>query len=176
MFLGAEHPVYPLVGLPQYMFRNMKRDQMVPQAMTGWLQSMYEESAARSTMLDHMIFHGKILYALDAVLVHWEDSAKIGYLSEEMEWCSENEAAVWAHLVEHDMLYSTDHMLINKWIEQAPFISGIPKNSPGRLGRWVGWGIVREFMRRNPEVTLSELMAMESAQQVLSRSRYKPSK
>ncbi len=176
MFLGADYPVYPMVGLPQYMFRNMKRDQVVPQAMTGWLQSMYEQSAPNSNLLEQMVFHGKLLYALDAILVSYPDSAKIGYTLEEMEWCSTNEQAVWAHLSQQQMLYSTDQLLINKWINQAPFISGIPKQSPGRLGHVVGWNIVRKYMQLHPETTLQQLMSIQSAQEILSRSKYKPSK
>ncbi|MCF8258221.1 MAG: hypothetical protein K9J06_11740 [Flavobacteriales bacterium] len=176
MFLGADYPAYPMVGLPQHIFRNMKRDQLVPQAIKGWLQSMYEETAPQSTLLDHMILHGKILYALDALLPGIPDSAKIGYTVEEMKWCRESELAIWSHLVEQDMLYTTDRMLINKWVNQAPFIAGIPKQSPGRLGHWVGWAIVRRYMQENPDTPLQELMAMTDSQLLLSRSRYKPEK
>jgi hypothetical protein len=176
MFLGADYPAYPMVGLPQYIFRNMKRDQLVPQAMKGWLQSMYEETTPQTTMLDQMIFQGKILYALDAVIPDLPDSAKIGYLQDELKWCSANETAIWNHLVEQNMLYSTDRMLINKWVNQAPFIAGIPKQSPGRVGQWMGWIIVRRFMKENPEVRLEALMADTDAQRILSRSRYKPGK
>lgn len=176
MFLGADYPAYPMVGLPQYMFRNMKRDQLVPQAMKGWLQSMYEETAPQQMMLDQMLFHGRILYALDALLPEWPDSAKIGYTQEEMQWCENSEKAIWNHLLEQDMLYSTDPMLINKWVNQAPFIAGIPKQSPGRLGHWMGWVIVRRYMEENPDITLQQLMADTDSQRILSRSRYKPGK
>lgn len=176
MFLGGDYAAYPMVGLPQYMFRNMKRDQLVPQAMKGWLQSMYEETAPQNTLLDQMIFHGKILYALDALLPEWPDSAKIGYTREEMAWCAASEKQVWNHLLEKELLYSNDPMLINKWVNQAPFIAGIPKQSPGRLGQWVGWVIVRRYMQENPDTSLQELMVITDSQQILSRSRYKPGK
>lgn len=176
MFLGADYAAYPMVGLPQYMFRNMKRDQLVPQAMKGWLQSMYEPSLPQGNMLEQMLFHGRILYASDALLPGLPDTAKIGYTKEEMEWCRTNEAAIWNHLVEQGLLYSTDRMLVNKWVEQAPFISGIPKQSPGRLGQWMGWVIIRRYMKEHPDTRLEDLMLMTDAQQLLSRSRYKPQK
>lgn len=176
MFLGADYPAYPMVGLPQYMFRNMKRDQLVPQAMKGWLQSMYEETAPQSTMLDQMIFHGKILYAMDALLPAWPDSAKIGYTQEEMQWCKSSEKAIWNHLLEQEILYSNDPMLINQWVNQAPFVKGIPKQSPGRLGQWMGWIIIRKYMEENEGISLQEMMADTDTQRILSRSRYKPGK
>ncbi|MDP6908231.1 MAG: hypothetical protein QF371_01935, partial [Flavobacteriales bacterium] len=82
MFLGADYPIYPMAGLPKYRFDNMKRDQIVPQAMKGWLQSMFETDVERSTLLDYMVFEGKLLYVLDAVLRNSTDSIKIGFRPE----------------------------------------------------------------------------------------------
>ncbi len=174
MFLGADYPVYPQVGIPQYMFSNMKREQVVPQAMKGWIQSMYETEAVRNSLLDYMIFEGKILYATDAVLRKSPDSVKIGFPSEAMDWCNEFEPRVWAHIIDQELLYSTDFMTINKWINQAPFVAGIPKESPGRLGQWVGWQIVRKYMKANPEISLQELMINQDSQAILASSKYKP--
>ena len=174
MFLGADYPIYPMVGLPQYMYLNMKPDQVVPQAMKGWFQSMYETDAQRNTLLDYMIFEGKILYALDAVLRETPDSTTIGFSPEDMNWCTEFEPRVWAHLIDQELLYSTEYMSINKWINQAPFVAGIPKDSPGRLGQWVGWQIVRKYMQENPSVSVQELMSDQNTQAILARSKYKP--
>ncbi len=174
MFLGADYPVYPMIGLPKYMYDNMKREQIVPQAMKGWLQSTYETDAVRNTLLDYMIFEGKLLYALDATLRTSADSIKIGYTSEAMLWCEEYEPRIWVHLIDQQMLYDTEYMNINKWINQAPFVAGIPKDSPGRLGQWVGWQIVRKYMQENPELTLLDLMVNQNSQEILAQSKYKP--
>lgn len=174
MFLGADYPVYPLVGLPKYMYTNMKPNQVVPQAMKGWVQSMYETDALRNNLLEHMIFEGKLLYAMDALLRETEDSLKVGFSPEEMAWCKEYEPRIWAHLVDQELLYTTEYMDINKWINQAPFVAGIPKNSPGRLGQWVGWQIVRSYMKNNPQIPITELMTNQNAQEILAKSKYKP--
>ncbi|MDP6908230.1 MAG: gliding motility lipoprotein GldB, partial [Flavobacteriales bacterium] len=81
---------------------------------------------------------------------------------------------IWAHLVDNELLYTTDKMLVNKWVNQAPFIAGIPKQSPGRLGQWVGWQIVRNYMKESPEVTIQNLMDNQNAQEIFTRSKYKP--
>ncbi len=174
MFLGADYPIYPMAGLPKYRFDNMKRNQILPQAMKGWLQSMFEEDVERSTLLEYMIFEGKLLYVLDAILRNSEDSVKIGFRPESMEWCSTYEARIWAHLVDSELLYSTDKMTVNKWVNQAPFIAGIPKQSPGRLGQWVGWQIVRNYMREMPETSIQDLMNKQNAQEIFMQSKYKP--
>lgn len=174
MFLGADYTIYPLIGLPKFMFDNMKKEQVVPQAMKGWLQSMYEEHSKRSSLLEYMVFEGKILYVLDATLRETADSVKIGFRPNSMQWCADYETRIWQHLVDEKLLYSTDHMDINKWVNQAPFIAGIPKQSPGRLGQWVGWQIVRKYMAENPTVSVQELMLNQDAQSILAQSKYKP--
>lgn len=174
MFLGADYPIYPMVGLPQYMYKNMKPEQVVPQAIKGWLQSMYETGAKRDNLLEYMVFEGKLLYATDALLRDAADSVKIGFNPEAMEWCNTYEARIWAHLVDQELLYSTEYMNINKWINQAPFVAGIPKDSPGRLGQWVGWQIVRSYMKNNPGLSMLQLMENQNAQDILSSSNYKP--
>ena len=174
MFLGADYAVYPMVGLPQYMYDNMKPDQAVPQAMKGWVQSMYETEATRNNLLEHMVFEGKMLYVMDALLRNRADSAKIGFTQESMDWCKNYEARVWAHMVDQELLYTTEYMSINKWINQAPFVAGIPKESPGRLGQWVGWQIVKNYMTMNPNITIQQLMTDQNAQVILEKSKYKP--
>lgn len=174
MFLGADHPVYPMAGFPKYIFQNMKPDQVVPQAMKGWVRTMFEEQAEMNSLLDHMVFEGKLLYALDAMLRETEDSIKIGFSPYAMQWCTDYEGRIWAHMVDQELLYTTDFMLINKWVNEAPFVAGIPKDSPGRLGQWVGWQIVRRYMKENPTITLQQLMSNRNSQDILSRSRYKP--
>ena len=174
MFLGANYPIYPMVGLPKYMYDNMKPEQVVPQAMKGWLQATYETDAKRETLLDYMIFEGKLLYVLDAVLRESGDSTKIGFSTDAMQWCAEYEPRIWAHLVDQELLYTTEYMNINKWINQAPFVAGIPKDSPGRLGQWVGWQIVRKYMQEKPETTLIQLITNQDSQYILAQSKYKP--
>jgi len=51
----------------------------------------------------------------------------------------------------------------------------LDSESPGRLGRYVGWQIVRAFMDKNPEVTLTELLDIP-ADEIFKKSNYKPEK
>ena len=57
---------------------------------------------------------------------------------------------MWEYLVEHDMLFSTDPMLIKKLTGDAPFTSYFTSESPGRAANWIGFRIVESYMRKNP--------------------------
>jgi uncharacterized protein YjaZ len=57
----------------------------------------------------------------------------------------------------------------------SKFYLEIDNESPGRVGQWIGWQIVRSFMENNPQVTVQELLLMD-AKQIFEKSKYKPKK
>jgi hypothetical protein len=54
-------------------------------------------------------------------------------------------------------------MKFNRWFQEAPFtrVGDIPQESPDRLGIWMGWNIVEDFMAQHPELAFEELMTEE---------------
>ena len=75
------------------------------------------------------------------------------------------------------MLYSSDSDLDARFINVAPFskfYQASDGDSPGRIGVWIGWQIVRSYMRNN-DVTLQELIAV-SPEDIYKKSKYKPRK
>jgi hypothetical protein len=39
---------------------------------------------------------------------------------------------------------------------------------------WVGWQIIKSYMKNNKDATLEKLMAEPDAQRILSKSKYRP--
>ena len=52
----------------------------------------------------------------------------------------------------------------------------MPPAAPGRTANYIGWQIVKAYMRRNPEADIQDLIEATDAQQFLQKSRYKPKK
>ena len=75
-----------------------------------------------------------------------------------------------------DPSFTKDFKQINKYCGEAPFSAGMPDDSPGRTGIWLGWKIVTAFMKNNKEITIEQLMMNNNAKQILNSSRYKPKK
>jgi len=71
-------------------------------------------------------------------------------------------------------LYETQSKLYGKYVNDGPTSSGMPAESPGNVGSWVGWQIVRAFMQQHPGFSLQKLMDIEDGQYILSKSKYKP--
>ena len=124
-----------------------------------------------------MIYAGKQLYLKDILLPEITDYDKIGYKPEQLKWCQENESYMWSYFIEDKLLYSSESKLANRFINLAPFSKfylEIDNQSPGRVGTWIGWQIVRSFMEKNP-VSISQLMTID-ATELFQKSKYKPKK
>lgn len=174
LYLGADHEFYGKAGIPSYKLSHMTPDNIVYDAMRGWLTSEFESKGMKKDLLSNMIKMGRVLYLMDAMFPKAADHWKIGFEASEIEWCKESEYAIWSNIIDSEMLYSANEAEIRRYIGEAPFTAGMPKESPGRVGFWVGWQIVRQYMNEFPETTLEELMTLENAQLILQRSKYKP--
>jgi len=172
-YLGSDFKVYAKTGIPQYKFKQFDRKYLVSDAMKAWLTTEFEEEGGKN-MLQQMIFQGKILYLLSALLPDIEKPVFFNYTPEELAWCEENESPIWFHFVDMELLYSVENFQIRKYLGDAPFISGFPEGSPGRVGQWVGFQIISSYMENNTNKSLKDLMELTDANKILQQSNYKP--
>ena len=85
---------------------------------------------------------------------------------------------MWSNLVENKLLFDSNPKNEMRFIRPAPFSKfylEIDNQTPGRVGQWLGWQIVRSYMENNDDVTLQELLAMD-AKTIFEKSKYKPKK
>jgi gliding motility-associated lipoprotein GldB len=178
MYLGRDYKYYEMMyeQLPLYRRANMRKEYILPDCLKGWMMTEHRMDMQKSDLLSNIIHQGKILYLVDAMVPKMDDSLKIGYNGKQMEWCRENEHNMWAYFLEHNMLYSTNASEIQKFISEGPFTAAFNKESPGQVGVWMGWQIVRSYMDKNPDITLEQLMNEKDAQRILTRAKYKPAK
>ena len=176
MYLGAACKYYPALGLPKYKTNNMRREYIVSDAMKGWMQSEYAIDETKKDFLSHIIYYGKLLYFQDLVLPQTSDSLKIGYTEKQLKWCEKNEASVWSFFISQKLLYNASYADYHKFINEGPTTNGFPKEAPSLLGNWIGWQIVRTYMKEHPAMTLPQLFAEMDAQKILTKSGYKPKK
>jgi hypothetical protein len=175
MYLGQDYEPYMQLGLPSYMIRRSSKEYLVRDCIREVAVYHMQDQYPGDNVLDKMIFEGKKLYFLDALLPFQPDSVKTGYTGDQVEWCIDNEANLWKFFIENETLYSTDIQIINKFFTDGPFTRGFP-DSPARLGSWMGWQIVRTFMEAHPKKSLRDLLAERDSRRILQESGYKPGK
>jgi gliding motility-associated lipoprotein GldB len=179
MFLGRTSRFYPALtqSIPQYISRRFTPENITPRVVEGYIrEDLFPDKDDDRSLLSKMIYHGKVLYIMDRVLPNIADSLKIGYTAEQMTWAETFKPDVWAYLLENNLLYETDYIKVQKYLTDAPFTPGIGEDSKSapKLGVYTGWQIVRKYMERNPDVTLSQLLQEPDAQKILNGSKYKP--
>ena len=173
MYLGKDYKYYGMIGFPDYKTISMSREYILPDAIKGWVATEFEFDPIGKDMLNQIIHHGKIMFILDALLPDLEDTLKIAYSKEQLEWCKNNEANVWAHFIDKQLLFTTNSREIMSYINDGPFTNGLPRESPSKVGVWLGWQIVRAYMEKQDSVDLQKLLDAD-AQEILKESKYKP--
>lgn len=174
-YLGPSYDTYDNLGIPRYLSRRMRPEYLVANVAEALADAwLAEVSRLPETLLDHMIYQGKRQYFLDCMLPHLHDSLKIGYSGSHYDWISRYEGYAWMYKLDNDLLYSTDLRTINGFINEAPFTSRFSNQSAPRTGVWIGWQIVREYMRRNPDKTLPDLLGENDSRKILAGARYRP--
>jgi len=174
MYLGSADRYYQMLKWPSYRTALMNQRNVLPDVVRGWIIADFDNTDAINNLLGHMIFHGKVLYAMDAMLPDVADSLKIGYTSEQMKYCDSYEKNLWGYFADKNRLYENNLKTIAEYTNDGPFTGAISKECPPRIAMWVGWQIVRSYMKKNPDVSLQQLMAEMDVQKVLTKSKYKP--
>ncbi len=173
LYLGKTHRFYQF---PTYLKQNFEQNQILPDVVSSFSLRYIPQKMDKS-FLSQMIYFGKQLYLKDVLIPGYSDTDKIGYTPEQLAWCEDNESYMWRYFIENQLLYSEDQKLNNRFINPAPFSKfylEIDNESPGRVGVWTGWKIVRSFMNNN-DVSLHEMLAM-NAKEIFEKSKYKPKK
>lgn len=173
-YLGANHRFYE--GIDRYIAAGLDRQYLISDVAGAYAKKVNPAPDQR-TFLARMIYHGRELYLKDLLIPFVSDERKIGYTPAEMEWARENEEQIWRYFIERELLYSTDYRLGPRFLDPAPFSKfrlELDNESPGRLGRYMGWQIVRAFMGRN-KLSPQQLLELP-AEEVFRRSNYKPKK
>ncbi|MFH4964459.1 gliding motility lipoprotein GldB [Gaetbulibacter sp. M235] len=174
-YLGSDHEFYQ--GIQKYIREDFNKRNMVVDLATEYAKK-YIYQGQNKTLLDEMIYFGKQLYFLDKVIPFKTEAERIGYTNEQLDWAHVNESYIWRYFVERELLFSTDSKLPGRFINPAPFtkfyLEEIDSQSPGRLGQYIGWQIVKAYMKNN-EVSLKDML-IASPEYIFNNSKFKPSK
>ena len=173
LYLGKNHKFYQF---PNYLKQNFEERQITPDVVSSF-SARNIPPVLDKDLLSQMIYSGKQLYLKDLLLPDYTDAEKMGYSPAQIIWCQENESYMWRYFIEKEMLYSNDQKLISRFINPAPFSKfylEIDNDSPGQVGAWIGWQMVRSYMKNN-DVPLVDLLKT-NAKEIFVKSKYKPKK
>jgi len=175
-YLGSDFKPYLSDGVSLYKAQRMTPGHIVPDCMRTVVNRLASPNMSANTFLDQVVDAGKRLYLLDASFPSMAGNLKMDYTPEQFSWVSKNESHIWSAIIENRMLYSSDGQTIRVFMADGPFTPAFGKESPPRLGEWIGWQIVKSYMNNHPEITLQQMLLKNDAQEILTQSGYKPEK
>ncbi|WP_422083718.1 gliding motility lipoprotein GldB [Ulvibacterium sp.] len=173
-YLGPEHKFYERIS--NYIAAGMDKQYLVSDVASAFAKRVVPRANDR-TFLAQVVYYGKELYVKDKLTPFLSEAQRIGYSQEDLEWAHLNEEPMWRYFIERELLYDTDAKLGPRFLDPAPFSKfglELDNESPGRIGRYLGWQIVRAFMERNA-VSMQQMLGLP-AEEIFKKSNYKPKK
>ena len=176
-YLGANSRFYPRLGIYKYISDRMTPQNIVPDCIYAWVSSEWDFSEIgykTDNVLTELIHYGKLKYLEKCMLPTEKEELIFGFTPDQMKFCRNNENQMWAYLLEHDLLFSSDQFVIRRLIGEAPFTSYFTNESPGQAAIWIGFRIIESYMTKNQGIELPNLMQETDIQNILSKAKYSP--
>lgn len=175
--LGNNFPLYKDGALqslyPAFISKRFDPKYITTNALNVIIDDLYTSRNLGKPLVEQMIEAGKRLYLSDAFLPYTADSIKTGYTQAQLEGCIKNEANIWNFFVTNDLLFTTEPSIIKDYMTDAPNTPALGEQSPGNIGQFVGWQIVKQWMKKNDTKKLEDLLKT-SAKEIFETSKYKP--
>ncbi|MEM0939621.1 MAG: gliding motility lipoprotein GldB [Bacteroidota bacterium] len=172
-FFVGKNATYKPQQIPNYILKRYNTEHL-PANIMQFISSQYIQQCKGETMLSDMIDHGKSYYLLSQILPCTPENVLIGYTEEEWNDSFANDAIIWANFIENKLLYDTDHQIKQKFLGERPNVYEIGVKCPGRIGRWLGWQIVKRYAEKT-DLSIQKIMAETDANKIFHLSEYKPS-
>lgn len=177
LYLGKDFPIYHTDYInavyPDYQSRRFEPQYIPVNCIKNIIDDIYPGSKPDMPLAYQMVESGKKLYLLDQLLPETADSLKTGYTQKQLDGCFENEGLIWNYFLQNNLLYETDPALTRDYMNDGPKTELLGEASPGFIGQFVGWQIVKKWMESNKEKSLTELL-QTPAQQIFEEAKYKP--
>ena len=159
---------------PAYISRRFEPEYIVVNCMKAVIEDIYPDRSGAKGLVEQMIEKGKQWWLLDKFLPATPDSLKTGFTKQQLNWCEANEGLVWNDIiVTQKDLYTKDPMAIQNYIGEAPFTQSLGPSSPGNIGQWIGWQIVKKFADKNSSMSVNDVLKTDP-RKILEEAKYKP--
>lgn len=172
-YLGAGTVYYEQLGIPLYIREKMEPEYLAADAVRAWIMSEIPVPDNLVTLLDNMLYEGILFYLLKQCLPGKEEHKVFRYSEEQLDWCYKYERQMWEFIIENELLYSSNRLLINRLTKEAPFIKEFGQDSPGKAIAWLGFRIIESYMKKSGKPA-SDLFNIKDSKEILARSRYRP--
>lgn len=173
-YLGKNCDFYKRLTMPVFTRNKLYKERIPSDCMTAIAYSEFPYESESENLINQIVYQGKVMYFLDAMLPIETDSVKFGFSDTQVKWCIANEKEMWLYLIDKKQLFVTDFIAIKKYMDEGPFTPNFSKKSPAKACIWLGREIIRAYMDKNPKITLKQLMKDKDYPGIFAKAKYKP--
>lgn len=177
LHLGKDFSLYKsemgLALFPAYISRRFSPEYIPVNGIKNIIDDLFPDKSVGKTLVEQMIEKGKRLYLLDKLMPHFPDTLKIGYTAKQLDGCYDNEGLIWNFFLKNGLVYNNDPGIIKGYIGDAPNTPELGEASPGNIGMFIGWQIIKKYVDQNPDILLPALMNTD-AKKIFEESKYRP--
>ena len=160
-------------AIPDYISKKMNKNYLI-RDLAEKLISRYVNYPTNRQFLDKIIYYGKV-YNLMINNLDFGEANALYYNEKEILWAKDNEKEVWKFFIENEILFNTSNILVERFINFGPYSKfgiSIDYESSPMIGKWIGYKIVKSYLKSNNK-TIEEILNMNEYELYLN-SNYKP--
>ena len=158
---------------PEYISSNFTPESIPVNCMKNICDDLYPDKSGGRPLIDQMVEKGKRLYLLQSFLPETPEHLLISYSEKQLKDSYANEAVIWDFFLNNQLLNTSEQNVIKNYVGESPRTQEFGEGSPGNLGSFAGWQIVKKYMEKFPDLSLSDMMTKDP-HQVYTDSKYKP--
>jgi len=172
-YLGPEYDGYG--RWPVYR-RNDKKPERLPYDLAEALTATaypYKASGEDATLLSRMLYEGALISIVMELVPDASEAMALGYSQEDFDWIKANESDIWDKIVAEKLLYDTSESVADRFIKPSPAVRCDDAVFPGRIGRYIGYRLVRsrgdwkDFRELWQNVDMSGIPTVEVAKNIM---------
>ena len=160
-------------AIPDYISQKMNKNYLI-RDLAEKLISRYVTYPTNRQFLDKIIYYGKV-YNLMINNFDFGEANALYYNEKEILWAKDNEKEVWKFFIENEILFNTSNILVDRFLNFGPYSKfgiSIDYESSPMIGKWIGYKIVKSYLKSNNK-TIEEILNMNEYELYLN-SNYKP--
>jgi len=158
---------------PDYISNNFEPGYIAVNNFKNIVLDLFPEKMEDKSLVQQMVEKGKRLYVLTKLLPYEDEYKLIGYTPVQLKDSYDHEKNIWDLFVQNNLLQTIDNNIIKNYIGESPKTQELGDASPGNIGSFAGWQIVKKYMQKNTETSLQKLMVTD-AETIFQEAKYKP--
>ena len=172
-YLGKDFEVYKQLQIPRYKQYRKTKEYVVKDILMTIAIKHVPSLEADARLLEQMLYEGKLLFFIKSMMPNISDHLLFGQTNTHLSWLQNKESELWRYYIENELLFKSDHLVYNKFINDAPFTALLGDDSAPRTGIWLGYQIISSYVEQT-DANFLQIINNNQAQQILQRSKYKP--